>query len=453
MPDALVPAAHAGAALLDPLRPPQRLGRYELLAPLGSGGAATVYLARVRGVGGFEREVAIKVLHPHLREEPQCVADFLREARLAARIRHPHVVPVIDVGESASGVFLVMDYVEGVSLAKLAQRAIARSLQVSEPLLLRLVCDVLSGLHAAHELRGSDGRTLGLVHRDVSPQNVLVATNGQALLADFGIAKLTQGTSHTSGNLVKGKLPYMAPEQIRGFPLDRRSDVWAAGMLLWELLVGERVHAGTAEPELLFRLCTEDVPPLAHRRPDLPAGLIAAVTRATALDPAQRWSTAEAFSDALAKAGPLAEHKAVARFLREVAGAELARQDEARRTALAVSSERVPLPPSAPPRRALHWALGTVVVAGAVVGLVLARRPSAETPVPRSSAPPVVNTLAPPSAPEPPAPTPPSPRASEVAERPAAPVVRRAPHAIRNPHPRPVPAADPEPPLANNPYR
>jgi serine/threonine-protein kinase len=230
------------------------MGRYELLLPIGSGGMATVYLARAKGPGGFERNVALKLTHARLRDQPSFALEMLDEAKLAARIRHPNVVSVLDVGDDPLGVFLVMEYVEGDTLNGLVRRGGPLPPRIGA----RILVDALAGLHAAHELTDAQGVPLGLVHRDFSPQNLLVGIDGVTRLTDFGIAKAASRLAHTSTGVVKGKVSYMSPEQARGMQLDRRSDLWAAGVVAWEIVAGRRLYAH--DREALDKVVSE-VPP------------------------------------------------------------------------------------------------------------------------------------------------------------------------------------------------
>src|SRR5262245_23997993 len=210
---------------------PERVGRYELLLPIGTGGMATVYLARVGVIGDIHREVALKLLHPFIQgdEERHSKTSLIEEAKLAVRIRHPNVVPVVEVGDGPHGVFLVMDYVEGDTLSGLNR--IMRANHTTIPLNIagRILMDALAGLHAAHELKDDLGQPLDLVHRDFSPQNILVGADGISRLTDFGVAKAAGQIGVTSSGVIKGKVAYMAPEQALGKRVDRRCDVWAAG--------------------------------------------------------------------------------------------------------------------------------------------------------------------------------------------------------------------------------
>jgi serine/threonine-protein kinase len=275
---------------------PEKVGAYELLLPIASGGMGTVYLARKRGPGGFEREVALKLTHAFLREQPEWTAELIEEAKLAARIRHTNVVQVMDVEDDAYGVFLVMQYVEGESLEGLLRLARERGERIPVDVGLRILLDALGGLHAAHELSDPSGQPLGLVHRDFTPQNILVGTDGIARLTDFGVAKAASRTGVTRTGVVKGKAPYMAPEQVRSMPLDRRADVWAAGVVAWELFAGRRMRPSLDDQAaLLLQVATEAPPRLCTAREDAPVAVDEAVAQALTLDRARRCSSAVRF--------------------------------------------------------------------------------------------------------------------------------------------------------------
>src|ERR1700722_19538002 len=202
---------------------------------------ATVHLGRLLGHVGFARTVAIKRLHPKFAQDPDFVSMFLDEARLAARIRHPNVVPTIDVVATSGELFLVMEYVQGESLARLVRISRDKDTLISPNVVTTIMAAVLQGLHAAHEARDERGDPLGIVHRDVSPQNILVGTDGMARVLDFGVAKAAGRIQTTRDGQLKGKLGYMAPEQIQGREVDRRTDVYAAGVVLWEVLTRQRL--------------------------------------------------------------------------------------------------------------------------------------------------------------------------------------------------------------------
>jgi serine/threonine protein kinase len=247
VPARLIDVDHEGRQLVD---------RYELVAEIASGGMATVFLARLSGVGGFQRMVAIKRLHPHLAGDQEFVDMFLDEARLAAGIHHPNVVSILEVGASPRGYYLVMEYIEGDTLARLLARAATSSQRVPEPIVIRVVLDMLAGLHAAHELKDEAGQPTSLVHRDVSPQNLLVGVDGVCRITDFGVARAATRLAGTRVGQLKGKIAYMAPEQALGqTDLDRRADVFAAGIVLWEVLAGRRLFKSENEAATLSRVC------------------------------------------------------------------------------------------------------------------------------------------------------------------------------------------------------
>lgn len=276
--------------------------KYQLLAPIASGGMATVYMGRVIGVGGFERIVAIKRMHPHLLREAGYVEMFLDEARLAARIRHPNVVATLDVAESDEGPFIVMEFIEGPSLSQLFKALRKRRELVPIPVLLRIFDDVLGGLHAAHELSGRDKQSLNLVHRDVSPQNIMVGHDGVARITDFGVARARVRLSSTRSGELKGKLAYLPPEQARGDEIDRRADVYSAGVVLWEALTGKRLFAGKSEMHVMHQLIEGAKQSPREINPDVPPAIDEACMRALAYEAEGRFATAAEFARALEQA-------------------------------------------------------------------------------------------------------------------------------------------------------
>ncbi len=307
---------------------PERLGRYEVLIPIASGGMATVYLARSQGMAGFEREVALKLTHGHLRDDPEFVASLIDEARLAGGIRHPNVVGVLDVGEDPHGVFIVMEYVEGDSLANILRALRKSKTRMPPKIALRLLDDVLMGLHAAHELRDENGAQMQVVHRDVTPHNILVGLDGVATLTDFGIAKAITRLSNTSTGLVKGKIAYMSPEQAQGHAIDRRCDVWAAGVVAWEAFAGTRLYDGPNEAAILLKIVREPPSRLRNVCRELPKQVDEAVARALQLNVKNRYESAEAFAQGLIKASAecgleRADRREVAAFLRPLLEAKL----------------------------------------------------------------------------------------------------------------------------------
>jgi len=321
----------------------QHIDRYELVAEIASGGMATVFLARLSGVGGFQRFVAIKRLHPHLAQEEEFVQMFLDEARLAAGIHHPNVVPILEVGASDRGYYLVMEYIEGDTLARLLARAASVSVPFPADIGLRIIIDMLMGLHAAHELRDEKGDPTELVHRDVSPQNVLVGADGVSRITDFGVARAATRLTATRSGQLKGKIAYMAPEQAAGQPVDRRADVFAAGIVLWEVLASRRLFKADNEAVTLQRVLSGPIPSPCDEVPSVPVEVADVCLKALERDPERRFSTCAQFADALerAAAGSLrvrvAPPKDVAAYVTEVIGQEIREQREAVRAWLAFS--------------------------------------------------------------------------------------------------------------------
>ncbi|MBK7580828.1 MAG: protein kinase [Myxococcales bacterium] len=307
---------------------PERVGWYELLAPIGAGGMATVYLGVAARSGGFQRYVAVKMIHGTAEADAQLAADLLKEAKLVAKIRHPNVVPVIDVGEDPNGLFLVMEYIEGDNLSALRRAAKRAGVPIPEPIALRIVVEALAGLHAAHELKDSSGQSLGVVHRDFSPQNILVGTDGVSRLTDFGIAKVAYTAGHTRTGKIKGKIAYMAPEQARGTKVDQRCDVWAAGVVAWEALVGERLYDTEDEIGALLKIVNEEPPRLRSVRPDLPQELDDALSWAITRDLGQRCPSADALRRRLLGAFPVADTAEVAEFVRQIIGPKLLEREK-----------------------------------------------------------------------------------------------------------------------------
>lgn len=277
----------------------RQLGRYEILTQLASGGMASVYIARAQGVAGFERLVAIKVLHPHLAYEQEFISMFLDEARLAARIRHMNVVPTLDMSDSpGDGYFLVMEYIEGDHLGALLGCAAKQGERLPRPFVCRVLVDTLQGLAAAHRLTDENGNPLKLVHRDVSPHNILVGTDGIARLTDFGVAKADVRMASTRAGQFKGKLSYMAPEQASSSETDQRSDLFSVGIILWESLTGRRLFKGESNAATLNKLLNEAVVKPSILWPDLEP-FDAVVMKALHRDPEWRFQSADEFGEAI----------------------------------------------------------------------------------------------------------------------------------------------------------
>jgi Protein kinase domain len=280
---------------------PTRLGRYHLLRKLAVGGMAEIYLARVSGAGGFEKNVVLKRILPQLAESDEFFAMFMDEARIAATLQHPNLVHIYDAGQAGTDYFIAMEHLDGADLHTVRRVLAERKENLPLQHAIFIVSAVAAGLHYAHEKLGLDGRPLHIVHRDVTPQNVFLTREGGVKLVDFGIAKATNRKSTTSYGTLKGKLAYMSPEQCRAEPVDRRSDVYALGILLYELTAGRRPHPGTSEYELLREIVEGEVPPPSQVKPDYPADLEPIAMRALARDRADRYPNALAMEQDLEK--------------------------------------------------------------------------------------------------------------------------------------------------------
>jgi serine/threonine-protein kinase len=302
---------------------PRTIGRYALYNEIASGGMASVHLGRLIGPVGFARTVAIKRLHPHLASNEDFVTMFVDEARLAARIQHPNVVAMLDVVLLPPELFLVMEYVHGESLSRLARAARKRREAIPVRVASAVMIATLHGLHAAHEAKNERGEPMHLVHRDVSPQNVLVGVDGVARIADFGVAKASGRLQSTTDGQLKGKAAYLSPEQVAGDTLDRRTDVYAASVVLWELLAGRRLfHADNALATMRLVMEQKVEPPSQHA-PSLPEGLDAVVLRGLASDPEARFSSTREMAIALEEVVAPATAREVGDWVQAVAADEL----------------------------------------------------------------------------------------------------------------------------------
>jgi len=297
------------------------LGRYDIVQRLGHGGMATVYLARATGNAGFEKLVAIKVIHPHLAAEPEFVEMFLEEARTAAKIQSPHVAGILDLGHESGLHYMVMEYIDGETLSGLIRQLRPRNERLPLPVVLQILIDACQGLTAVHDLRDADGHPYGLVHRDMSPQNLMIGFDGWTKIVDFGLVKAT-GKRHTQTGHLRGKLAYMSPEQARGKPLAASADLFALGVVLWELLTGKRLFAGDSDAETLERVVRCELPPLRSLRDDLPPDIEPILRRALARDPADRYPSADAMLADLRRSlhdhlGPEDPRKQLAAIMRQ----------------------------------------------------------------------------------------------------------------------------------------
>ncbi|HEU0034912.1 MAG TPA: serine/threonine-protein kinase [Kofleriaceae bacterium] len=273
-----------------------QLGRYEIEQLLARGGMGEVYLARLRGAHGFERPVVIKTLRTELVADERAALMFVDEARLAAGLHHRNIVQILDFDRFDGGAYLVTEYVEGCDLRGLLQGLRAPP---SYDVAVAIACELATGLDAAHEAVAEDGSPLNLVHRDVSPSNVLLGVAGEVKLADFGVAKARSRSYHTVSGSIKGKAPYMAPEQILGDGIDRRADVFGLGVLLFELSTRTRLYSAKRDQIAMKEILAGELPDPATRRADYPAELAAIVRRALARDREHRYPTAGALVDDL----------------------------------------------------------------------------------------------------------------------------------------------------------
>ncbi len=268
-------------------------GRYEPLFRLGLGGMAEVFVARMRGEGGFERLVALKRMLPHLVEDSRFVDMFLDEARIAANVQSPHVVATLDLGRATNGeLYLVMELVLGVSLGYLLKVAHEGGHTLPIDVAADVVAQAARGLHDAHEARTPLGRPLGIVHRDVAPKNILVGYDGRVRVSDFGVARALARLSVTAPGQMKGTWSYASPEQATGQPIDPRSDVFSLGVVAWECFAGRRLFTGNDPLSLVQQVKNGAMPTLRSVRPDVPAAIDAVVMRALCRDPAQRFRSA-----------------------------------------------------------------------------------------------------------------------------------------------------------------
>lgn len=343
-------------AKVRPAEPEVLAGRYLVLHEIGMGGMARVQLGRVLGPGGFVKPVAVKRLHPHLVGDPGFVALILDEARLAARVRHPNVVGILDVlevtdpdatldGEPAlTEVLLVLEYVEGETLRRLLSASLKRGELLDTSLVVSILSGVLHGLHAAHRAMDAQGQPLELVHRDVSPQNIVLGSDGVARVLDFGIAKGTGRIQSTRDGEIKGKLRYMAPEQVLNTPIDARCDIFAAGAVLFEALTGEPLIRTATQAEAMDLLLRGDFPRLADYDPALEA-FQPVIDRALERNPEARFQTALEFAIALEAVQAPAPHHEVADWLEGLAKDHLVKRRKQLLEVETLDLSQLPTPP------------------------------------------------------------------------------------------------------------
>jgi serine/threonine protein kinase len=276
-----------------------RLGKYELISRLAAGGMAELFVARAQAIYGFEKVVVLKRIIPAFAADQDFVRMFLREARLAATLQHPNIAQVYDVGEDDGVLFFAMEYVLGQDLRRIVRAVRARESWLTLEHILQIIIGTAAALHYAHEREDSAGKHLGIVHRDVSPSNIMVTYDGGVKLVDFGIARVSSSGDTTSTGVLKGKIPYMSPEQCRGEKLDRRSDVFSLGVILWELACCRRLFVGENDLALAQRIASEDAPPPSSILPNFSPALEAIIMRALARDRERRYATAQELREEL----------------------------------------------------------------------------------------------------------------------------------------------------------
>ena len=304
------------------------VGRYALYNEIAAGGMATVHIGRLLGPVGFARTVAVKRLHPQFAKDPEFVSMFLDEARLAARVQHPNVVATIDVVATDGELFLIMDYIRGESLSRLL-RTVRNKHERMPPRIAASICSgFLHGLHAAHEAKNERGVRIDLVHRDVSPQNVLVGADGIARVLDFGIAKAAGRVQVTRDGQIKGKLAYMPPEQLTGRELTRAVDIYASAVVIWETLTGERLFKGETESETLAKILCDKVLPPSAIVPELGKAFDAPLMKALSRNPKDRHATARELAFEIEKCVGVASASEVGEWIENLVGSTLSAREE-----------------------------------------------------------------------------------------------------------------------------
>jgi serine/threonine protein kinase len=285
---------------------PLVLDRYAVLRLLARGGMSSIYLARTEGAAGFRKPVVVKWIHPHLMDDPSAVKSFVREAKLAARLVHPNIVQVLDFGQYSEQYLAVLEYVHGYDLGVFCQYLGQSGRTVAIDHALYTIHEVLRGLKFAHELCSETGTPLGLVHRDISPHNVLVSVDGRVKLADFGVARVAAEATHNSGDHIKGKVNYLSPEQVSSGAVDHRTDIFALGIVFYEMLAGRKLFASEFVANTIMRISRAEIPDIRETRPDVPDAVWAVIQRALARQPKDRFQSAGEFASGLRQAmGPI----------------------------------------------------------------------------------------------------------------------------------------------------
>ncbi|MFT3772051.1 MAG: serine/threonine-protein kinase [Minicystis sp.] len=374
------------------------LGRYELLLPIAQGGMATVWAARQRGSRGFQKTVAIKTMLPTLSEDPQFEQMFLDEAALAAKIHHPHVCEILDLGEQDEILYIVMEWIDGEALSVIHKAARKNQAQLPIRLTMRMLAQACGGLHAAHELKDENDIPLQLVHRDVSPQNILVTYDGIVKLVDFGVAKaMGRAGGETSAGQLKGKVPYMSPEQARGGLVDRRTDVFAMGIVLYKMATGLHPFMGENDLVTMRNIISRPLLPPRVKNPSFPAEVEQVLIKCLQKDPDKRYQTMAELGAAIERAGATLGpgDEDLGTYVRTLMGERGAKRRAAVRDAVRAADERfatgthqaVAVPP-----QTVHEAVSEIVLTKMNSGVkdeLLAERASAITSGGRgSSAPP-----------------------------------------------------------------
>jgi serine/threonine-protein kinase len=376
--------------------PPTRIGRYAIFDEIASGGMATVHLARLAGPVGFSRVVAVKRLHASLVASADFTAMFVDEARLAARIRHPNVVPILDVLVNEGEILIVMEYVHGESLAGL--RRACRKTDEFTPLAVvgAIMSNVLQGLHAAHEARDETGTPIRMIHRDVSPQNIIVGADGVARLLDFGVARAEAARRDSIPGRIKGKFSYLAPEVLRGEPMTAQVDIFAAAIVFWELITGRKLFGGTTEQERMEKILRGGYAAPSAFVPSTPAAIDRIVMKGLEPDVRARYRTAHEMAVDLENSLLLAPQRIVSEWVSRLAGEALEKRSELLQR-IEVSKISTLPPPSSPeaqargafgeyavgvtqpprdgPRRSRRaWAAGVLALGIAAAGVVIGLR-------------------------------------------------------------------------------
>ena len=361
------------------LSPGKELGRYELLLPVAQGGMATVWAARQKGSRGFQKTVAVKTMLPALSDDPMFEKMFLEEAGLAANIHHPNVAEILDLGEQDEVLYIVMEWIDGEALSVLARVSKKNDILIPHRIALRIAAQACVGLHAAHELRDESDQLYGVVHRDVSPQNILVTYDGHVKLVDFGVAKATNrsGGETTAGQL-KGKIPYMSPEQARGGQVDRRTDIFAMGIVLYRLATGVHPFAGDTDLVTMQNIISKPALPPRARNPGFPADLEQVLLKCLQKDADRRYQTMldldRALQEVLAKEAPVTTED-IAMFVRTLMGDRGQKRRAQLRDAVRMLDERTSTPAGEAP--VMHEGVSGLVLtqmrSGAKIDLIPTR--------------------------------------------------------------------------------